>query len=210
MLYPPPSVLATLHPLPPTIQLPGGDRRHSIITEPDSCKLYLRAEKKIINSGTFLIIFSVAPHTECIQVCQTGGWGCASSHPFLFFSPFGQCLLFMRFWGRRNLSVARHTGLRVPFMLTAVVGSPQFTWPNRKNVQFMRPRPPVFFPFSLFLPAWQHWNSDGEKKVCMWKHAHNPPAGKHYRSLLLATTNIFWNTSEQDFCVYEKLSALTW
>lgn len=73
----------------------------------------------------------------------------------------------------------------------------------------MRPRPPVFVLFPLFLPAWQHWNSDRDKKG-LHVEIHDPPAGKHYRSLLLATTNIFWNALEQDFCVYEKLSARTW
>lgn len=53
------------------------------------------------------------------------GMGVRTLLPLPAFSPlFGQCLLFMRFWGRRNLSVARHTGLRVPFMMKQCVREP--------------------------------------------------------------------------------------
>lgn len=90
--------------------------------------------------------------------------------------------------------------LESSFFIVAVA-SAQFTWPDEENVKFMRLCAEVFFDK---WPLWQHWNSDSEG--CTWTCM--TPCWETLEGSSWPQQT-FWNMSEQDFCVYVKLSALT-
>lgn len=100
---------------------------------------------------------------------------------------------------------------------TAVVGSLQFTWSNWEgNVQFMRPRLPVS-PFFLSRPPLSHSRSlvpvatFGILENGLHVEIHDPLRGDITEAFSWSQQTfifIFWGTSEQNFCFYERQSAL--
>lgn len=80
---------------------------------------------------------------------------------------------------------------------------------DQANVQFMRPCARFFFfPFFLFsLSCARYWNSEWGGGGGTW-NCRTPCWETLQGSSWPQQT--FWNKSEADFCVYMKLSALTW